>query len=125
MLSLEKLTISTIARAILLQDSEIVSLVGAKIFPGVAPTDTACPFIVYERDAYSVEDTKFGIHREEARVVFEVVSDTDDYDTGLQIAVAIHRVLQGTHGEFEFEIVDSAERYAEGKFRQLIDFKIT
>ena len=47
MLSLEKLTISTIARAILLQDSEIASLVGAKIFPSVAPPDTLSPFVVY------------------------------------------------------------------------------
>jgi hypothetical protein len=123
MLSLEKLTISTIARAILLQDSEIVSLVGTKIFPSVAPPDTPSPFVVYERDAYEKEEVKMGIVREIAVVTYEIVSD--DYDTGLQIAVAMHRVLQGDHNDLTFEIVNSAERYAEGKFRQLIDFKIT
>lgn len=123
MLSLEKLTISTIARAILLQDSEIVSLVGTKIFPSVAPPDTPSPFVVYERDAYDTEEVKMGIVREIAVVTYEIVSD--DYDTGLQIAVAMHRVLQGDHNDLTFEIVNSAERYAEGKFRQLIDFKIT
>jgi len=123
MLSLEKLTISTIARAILLQDSEIVSLVGTKIFPSVAPPDTPSPFVVYERDAYEKEGVKMGIVREIAVVTYEIVSD--DYDTGLQIAVAMHRVLQGDHNDLTFEIVNSAERYAEGKFRQLIDFKIT
>ncbi len=123
MLSLEKLTISTIARAILLQDSEIVSLVGTRIFPSVAPPDTPSPFVVYERDAYEKEEVKMGIVREIAVVTYEIVSD--DYDTGLQIAVAMHRVLQGDHNDLTFEIVNSAERYAEGKFRQLIDFKIT
>lgn len=123
MLSLEKLTISTIARAILLQDSEIASLVGAKIFPSVAPSDTLSPFVVYERDAYDTEEVKMGIVREIAVVTYEIVSD--DYDIGLQIAVAMHRVLQGDHDGLTFEIVNSAERYAEGKFRQIIDFKIT
>ena len=122
MLSLEKLTISIYARGLLLADEEIQALVGDKIFPSIAPTDTPSPFVVYERDAYSTYDTKFGIYREEAKVVFEVV--TDDYDEGLQIAVAIHRVLQGKHGEFDFQIVDSAEFHREGKFRQLLDFKI-
>jgi hypothetical protein len=123
MLSLEKLTISTIARAILLQDSEIVSLVGTKIFPSIAPADTPSPHIVYERDAYDTEDVKFGVVREIAKVTYVIVSD--DYDTGLQIAVAMHRVLQGDHDDLTFEIVDSAERHEDGKFLQIIDFKIT
>lgn len=123
MLSLEKLTISTIARSILLQDSEIVSLVGTKIFPSIAPSGTPSPHIVYERDAYDTEDVKFGVVREIAKVTYVIVSD--DYDTGLQIAVAMHRVLQGDHEDMTFEIINSAERHEEGKFLQIIDFKIT
>ena len=123
MLSLEKLTISIYTRSLLLEDDEIRSLVGEKIFPSVAPENTLSPFIIYERDAYATEDTKFGISKEEARVTFEISSD--DYDKGLQIAVAMRRTLQGNHDGLYFEIVDSAERYKEGKFIQLIEFKIT
>jgi len=66
---------------------------------------------------------KFGEVREVAKVTYVIVSD--DYDTGLQIAVAMHRVLQGDHDDLTFEIVDSAERHEDGKFLQIIDFKIT
>ena len=68
MLSLEKLTIAITARNILLQDSEIQRLVGSKIFPSVAPTNTPSPHITYERDAYEVESVKMGAIREVARL---------------------------------------------------------
>lgn len=123
MLSLEKLTIAITARNILLQDSEIQRLVGGKIFPSVAPTNTPSPHITYERDAYEVESVKMGAIREVARLTYVITSD--DYDIGLEIAVAMHRVLQGNHGDETFEIIDSAERYSEGKYLQIIDFKIT
>lgn len=123
MLSLEKLTIAITARSILLQDSEIQRLVGNRIFPSIAPTETPSPHIVYEREAYETESVKMGAVREVARLTYVVVSD--DYDVGLEIAVAMHRVLQGDHGDETFEIIDSAERYEEGKYLQIIDFKIT
>ena len=123
MLSLEKLTIAITARNILLEDEDIQRLVGNRIYPSIAPTGTPSPHIVYERDAYEVENVKFGEVREIARITYVIVSD--DYDIGLEIAVAIHRVLQGEHGDETYEIVDSAERHEEGKFLQIIDFKKT
>lgn len=123
MLAKEKLTISTYVRNYLLQHQEITDLVGNRIFPSLAPEGTTSPFIIYERDAYSTYDTKFGIYMEEAIVLFEVVAD--DYNTGMDVAVAIHDILQGKHGGFKFDIIDSTEFYKENKFRQLIVFKIT
>jgi len=122
MISAEKFTIGIYARQRLLADSEIASLVGDKIYPSVAPKETVDPFIVYERDSYNVETTKFGIYLEEAQVGYEIVSS--DYDTGLQIALAVRRVLQGEHGGFNFEIILSREFYEEQKYRQIIIFKI-
>ena len=119
----EKLTIGIYTRAKLLEDAEIASLLGAKVYPSVAPEGTLSPFIVYERDSYDTSSTKMGVFREESEIVFEVV--TDDYDTGLEIALAMRRVLQGKHGGFTFEIMFSREYYMEKKFRQLLQFKIS
>ena len=76
-----------------------------------------------KRDSYDTSSTKMGVFREESEIVFEVV--TDDYDTGLEIALAMRRVLQGKHGGFTFEIMFSREYYMEKKFRQLLQFKIS
>ena len=123
MISEEKLTIGIYTRAKLLADAEIASLLGTKVYPSVAPEGTLSPLIVYERDSYDTSSTKMGVFREESEIVFEVV--TDDYDTGLEIALAMRRVLQGKHGGFTFEIMFSREYYMEKKFRQLLQFKIS
>ena len=123
MISEEKLTIGIYTRTKLLADAEIASLLGTKVYPSVAPEGTLSPFIVYERDSYDTSSSKMGVFREESEIVFEVV--TDDYDIGLEIALAMRRVLQGKHGGFTFEIMFSREYYMEKKFRQLLQFKIS
>lgn len=123
MISEEKLTIGTYTRAKLLADAEITRLLGTKIYPSVAPEGTPSPFIIYERDSYDTSSTKMGVYREESEIVFEVV--TDDYDIGMEIVLAMRRVLQGKHGGFTFEIMFSREYYMEKKFRQLLQFKIS
>lgn len=123
MLAEEKLTISAYARNYLLQNPDFVALVGNKVYPSVAPENTPSPYVIYERDAYATFDTKFGVYQEEAQVFFEVYSD--DYDTGMEIIVKIHNILQGKHGGFRFDVINSAEYYKEKKFRQAILFKIS
>lgn len=122
MLPKEKLTISTYTRGYLLQHEAITSKVAQRIFPSIAPEGTPTPFIVYERDTYEVLLSKMGPYIDIAEVVFEIVAD--DYDSGLDVAVAIHDILQGKHGGFTFELTDSAEFYKENKFRQSLLFKI-
>ncbi len=123
MISEEHLTVGVYARQRLLADEEIQSLVGEKIYPSIAKDNTEGTFIVYERDSYNVETSKMGIYLEEAQIGYEVVSD--DYDEGVQAALAICRVLQGKHGGFNFELILAREFYEENKFRQILVFKIT
>lgn len=123
MISEEKLSIGLYTRAKILADSELFGLVNNRVFPGVAPENTPSPFIIYERDSYDTESTKFGVYREIAEITFEIV--TDDYDTSLEIVLAMRRVLQGKHGGFTYEIVLSREYYEEQKHRQLLLFKIS
>ena len=121
-ISVEKLTIGIYARNRLLADQTISRLVGQRIYPSVAPDKAESPFIVYERDSYLTERNKMGVHLEMAEIVYEVVSD--DYDTGLEILLAIRETLQGAHNGFTFDLVNSVEFYKEQKYRQQLLFTI-
>lgn len=123
MISEEHITVGIYARQRLVADEELHSIVGEKIFPSIAKDHTDGTFIVYERDSYNIETTKMGIYLEEAQIGYEVISD--DYDKGVQAALAICRVLQGKHGGFDFELILAREFYEEKKFRQILVFKIT
>ena len=122
MLSKEKFTVGSYARTYLLTNTAIKAIVGDRIYPGIAPEGTTGTFVVYERDSYVVEMSKFGIYKQEACIAYEVVSD--EYDEGQALAVLILETLQGRHDGLEFEVVDSAEYYTEKKYRQTILFKI-
>jgi hypothetical protein len=118
----EKITIGVYARDYLLQHKEITDLVGTKIYPSVAPEKTPAPFIVYETDSYEAEKTKMGVYQYISEIVYEIVSN--DYDTCLEIAVAMHDILQGKHGGFTFDIIYSDSFYKEEKYRQTFLFRI-
>lgn len=122
MLSKDNLTIGIYARQYMLSHNEISSLVGERIFPGIAPEGTATPYIIYDRESYDVSYTKTGAYGEEANIVYEVISD--DYDEGLSVAVAMYNILQGKHGGFTFDIAGSSEFYKEQKHRQILLFNI-
>ena len=122
MLSTEKLTVGNYARTYLLGIPAIKSIVGNRIYPGIAPEGTKGAFVVYERDSYEVETSKFGIYKQEAKIVYEIVSDT--YDEGQALAVLILENLQGRHDGLQFDVIDSSEYYEEKKYRQILLFKI-
>lgn len=122
MLSTEKFTVGSYARSYLLGIPAIKSIVGDRIYPGIAPEGTKGSFVVYERDSYEVQSSKFGIYSQEANIAYEVVTDT--YDEGQTLAVLILENLQGRHNGLQFDVVDSAEYYTEKKYRQVILFKI-
>lgn len=121
-ISKEKLTVGLYARVRLIENETISRLVKQRIYPSVAPKDSPSPFIVYERDSYMTESNKMSVHMEMAEIVYEVVSD--DYDTGLEVALAIRETLQGRHGGFTFDLIGSVEFYKEEKFRQQLLFTI-
>ena len=108
----------------MLADAEIASLLGTKVYPSVAPEGTLSPFIVFMNEIRMIPAVpKWAFSEKNQKSYLKVV--TDDYDTGLEIALAMRRVLQGKHGGFTFEIMFSREYYMEKKFRQLLQFKIS
>lgn len=121
-ISTEKLTIGIYARGYLMSDSKVSSLIGNRIYPSIAPEGTKTPFAVYERESYLVANTKMGISQQIAEVIYEIVSD--DYDSGAEVTLAIFNRLQGKHGGFTFDLVDSNEYYKENKYRQRLLFQI-
>lgn len=122
MLSKDNLTIGIYARNYLLSHEKITNLVENRIFPGVAPEGSQTPFIMYDRDSYDVQYTKTGAYGEEANIVYEIVSD--NYNSGLEVAVAMYEILQGKHGGFTFDIYGSSEFCKEQKHRQILIFNI-
>lgn len=122
MLSTEKLTVGSYARTYLLTIPAIAAIVGSRIYPGIAPEGTTGTFVVYERDSYEVDTSKFGIYKQEANIAYQIVSDT--YDEGQTLAVLILENLQGRHDGLQFDVIDSSEYYEEKKYRQNLLFKI-
>lgn len=121
-LSTEKLTTGIYARGYLISDDKVSSLIGNRIYPSIAPEGTRTPFAIYERESYIVANTKMGISQQISEVIYEIVSD--DYDSGAEATLAIFERLQGKHGGFTFDLVDSNEYYKENKFRQRLLFQI-
>lgn len=122
MLSTEKLTVGSYARTYLLTIPAIQAIVGERIYPGIAPEGTTGTFVIYERDSYEVDTSKFGIYKQEANIAYQIVSDT--YDEGQALAVLILENLQGRHDGLQFDVIDSSEYYEEKKYRQILLFKI-
>ena len=122
MLSTEKFTVGSYARTYLLSIPAIKAIVGERIYPGIAPEGTTGTFVVYERDSYEVQSSKFGIYSQEANIAYQIVSDT--YDEGQALAVLILENLQGRHDGLQFDVIDSSEYYEEKKYRQILLFKI-
>ena len=122
MLSTEKLTVCNYARTYLLTIPAIAAIVGERIYPCIAPEGTTGTFVVYERDSYEVDTSKFGIYKQEANIAYQIVSDT--YDEGQALAVLILENLQGRHNDMQFDVIDSSEYYTEKKYRQVLLFKI-
>lgn len=119
-----KLAVTIEIRDILLSSDEITSLIGDKVFPVIAPTDTEGDFIVYQRDGYKEDFTKMGIARQIPLVYINAVSD--DYDRSLTLATSIYEALSGTFTNpyMTIRLEDSTEDYAEGKFIQILQFSI-
>lgn len=78
-------------RDILLADEELSQLVGAKVFPLVAPSDTEGAFITYGMDKYEILRTKQGTYDEKATFIYYIFSS--DPDEALDIAEAFRRVI--------------------------------
>lgn len=121
---MNKFKITTEVRGILMSDPEIQKMVGEKIFPLVADTDTDGDFIVYQRDGYKQEYTKMGVARQIPIVFVNAVSS--DYDKSQELAGLIYDALEGcfTDPEMTIHLEDSTEDYEDGKYIQVLQFSI-
>lgn len=119
-----KLKVTTAIRQILLKNSELLALVGEKIFPLYAPEGTEGDFVLYVRDEYSVQYTAMGIFSQQCRIFINVVSD--NYDRSQDIAELILGVLEGDQSNgLRIRLKDSTEDYEDKKFIQVLLFEIS
>lgn len=118
-----KFRITTVIRQILLQNLDLVELIGDKIYPLYAPDDTEGDFVLYTRDEYSIDRTQMGICLQKCKVFINVVSA--DYDRGQEIAEKIFKILDGDYSDgMKIRMIDSTEDIADKKYVQVLLFSI-
>lgn len=111
-------------RSILLQNEEIKSIVGEKIFPIMAPEDTDGDFIVYQRDELKQEYTKMGVASQVSVLYLTVVSES--YVRSNSLASLIYDTLSGDFRDpdMHIQLEDSTEDFIDKKFIQVLKFSI-
>ena len=124
--SYQKWYIGNDVRSILLDDEDIVRMVGNHIYPIVAPENTDGDFLVYSRTKYGKSSVKQGVYEDECSLAIVAVSD--NYDRSIDLASAIDNALTGRHniGEVSIELLlqDSSEEYADNKYIQTLLFQV-
>ena len=115
------------ARAIMLQDSDIVAQVGTNIYPLVAAEGTKGDFIIYYRSQYGKKDVKMGVYEDDCTLT--VVAISENYDNAIALASKIDNALTGQHtvGEntkLTFKLEDSTEVYEDNKYIETLLFNI-
>ena len=115
------------ARAIMLQDADIVAQVGTNIYPLVAAEGTTGDFIVYNRSRYGKKDVKMGVYEDDCEL--SIVAISDNYDNAIALASKIDNALTGQHtvGEntkLTFKLEDSTEVYEDNKYIETLLFSI-
>lgn len=125
--SYPKWAIGNDLRAIMLQDEDIVSMVGSNIYPLIAPENVKGPFIVYVRDKYSKHSTKMGTYEDDCKV--GIVAISDNYDDAVKLAQNIDGALTGGHTSTDginitIDLEDSSESFEDNKYVETLLFSI-
>lgn len=116
--------ITTEIRSILLASGEITAVIEEKVFPIIAPENTAGDFIVYQRDGFKQEYTQMGIANQSPLVNVTAVSD--NYDRSQNLASLIYDTLSGDFRDPDITIrlEDSTEDFIDNKYIQILQFSI-
>lgn len=122
-----KFNITTNIRKLLVNDSELNSFIDGKIYPIVAPEDVTGDIIIYYRDKYGKDYTKFGVANENCNVFIVLMSD--DYDRSIEIINLVNDLIEGVHTTengliYECRLIDSTEDYEDKKYLQILLFEI-
>ncbi|WP_321425015.1 DUF3168 domain-containing protein [uncultured Bacteroides sp.] len=126
---MSKFSITTDIRKILINNEELKSLIGNKIYPLFAPDNTQGDFIIYYRDEYSKEYATRGIiTNESCKIWIAIVSD--NYDKSIQIAEKVNDLVDGIHtdsnnNQYQCRLKDSTEDSADKKYIQILVFEIS
>ena len=123
---MESLELGRVVKSILLQDEELSSQVGSRIFPLVSDKGTSFPFIVYRRDGLTPSTNKDKlIYDTQVRISLIVASS--DYRQWLGICSKVLDVLLASQGRTiggleitDLELQDTSEEYREDTFLQLL-----
>lgn len=116
--------ITTEIRSILLASGEITAVIEEKVFPIIAPENTAGDFIVYQRDGFKQEYTQMGIASQSPLVNVTAVSD--NYDRSQNLASLIYDTLSGDFRDpdITIQLEDSTEDFIDNKYIQILQFSI-
>lgn len=116
--------ITTEVRAILLSSDSIKDVVGEKIFPIIAPENTKGDFIVYQRDGYKQDSTKFGVYRQ--MPIVNIIAVCERYERSQEMASLIYGTLSGdfANPDIHIELEDSTEDFIDNKYIQVLQFSI-
>ena len=119
--------------SILSGNSAVGSLVVERIFPNVAPRTTTFPFIIYEVDGDTPNDTKSSVSVVDVNnVTISCYSKTysEACDLAQKIRTALDRV-SGTFGTINFQSIQYDgyndvfdDNHEDGVYRKAIDFNI-
>lgn len=122
---------TTLVRQRLMQDEDVSRLVGSRIFPVIAPSETDGDHVIVYRKSYRKLRTK-----DSGAVSIEcaigVLIFGKDYDRSVDLAKAIDRALDTGDGamyeyggeEESIELVGSLEDYVDGRYYQELEYTI-
>ena len=112
----------------LLNDERVVSMVGATVYPLLAPADTASPYIVYERNSISPSYDKAAVVVDECNVSVYIYAET--YSQSVTLAEYVRAALEGVLAEYEdyevmeCELINASEAKPDDSFEQILTLKI-
>lgn len=118
-----KFSVGTTVRSRLLEDQDIVSIIGDRIYPVVAPKGASGDFIVYVRDSYSKQRNGMG-NTEECGLY--VVCCSKNYDSSVELAERVNSICEGfsTPVIRRMELADSSEEFESDIYMQILLFNI-
>ena len=122
----KKWDIGNFIRALLMDNDDIVAMIGEHCYPVIAPENTLGDFIIYFRQSYHKLVSQMGVYQDIAEVA--VVAISDNYDRSIALAEMIDDTLTGSYNseECSFDILlkDSTETFDDNKYIQTLIFTI-
>lgn len=124
---MKSLEIGKLIYSLLSADSRLSTLLGNKIFPLIVENNTTYPFIVYKRSDVKANYTKDYYLNDDVSI--DIVCVSDNYLSGLEIAVIIREILENkrfkNEGVERIQLDYANEDYLENSFIQTLGFIIT